>query len=689
MIRKVIGSVVDISEEYLFSDSKTVLCWIRNKHERFKQFVEERSKSIRERTNPENWLHVKGKENPADLTTRDMFPSQLKNNQFWSKGPIWLVKPIAEWPSTEKVVGHTDESIKELRESDRKLVETSQVMFAMVLVEVIDSNRFSSWKKLVRVTAYVKRYLYNLRNKKGLREGELNVHEVKEAEMYWIKYLQCKLQTLGKYTQLERQFQIFRDEEDILRAKGRLDYANLDYDRKFPIVLPPDDHVIELMIWDAHETVMHSGVNDTMVFLRQKFCIPRLRQVIRRIVRRCVICRMIEGKAYSQQKIPPLPSFRVIIDEPFTVTGADYAGPLFVKTIDIERKNEKAYILLLTCASTRAVHLELVHDLSGQSCVRALRRFIARKGAPDMIFSDNAKTFKAEETRKFLRDRGIKWEFNLPRAPWTGGVFERMIRSTKRCLKKVIGKSSLSFEELETVLVEVENVLNNRPLTYVDNDVTEEVITPNRLICGRNLSVVSLKGEGTDTSPNVSLKRRFLYRQKVLRDFRCRWEKEYLSNLRESQRIPKTKLLRTPCVGDVVLVHGDTPRLCWRLGRVMSLIPSKDGIVRGVSVRLSGTGNVVNRSVKCLYPLEVAADDETLTDKTSSVSNISQSGGHSEHGENHREPNVDIRDQSSTPSEDDHNCDEELQAVPVNARSRPRRAAAIDSDIKRQYFNQK
>ena len=94
-----------------------------------------------------------------------------------------------------------------------------------------------------------------------------------------------------------------------------------------------------------------------------------------------------------------------------------------------------------------------MRDITALSCVQALRRFIARSGAPEVIFSDTAQTFKAEKTRKFLRDRGIKWKFNFPRAPSTGGIFERLIGSTKRCLKKVIGKSSLSYEELATVLI--------------------------------------------------------------------------------------------------------------------------------------------------------------------------------------------------------------------------------------------
>ena len=128
-----------------------------------------------------------------------------------------MVKPIPEWSLTEKVNGHTNESSQELRASEKKRLEESQTMLVSELVKVIDSTRFSSWKKLVHVTAYVLRYIHNLR-KKDNRKGELSIDEIKEAEMYWVRYLQDKLQAYEKYSQLETQFQIFRDNMGILRA---------------------------------------------------------------------------------------------------------------------------------------------------------------------------------------------------------------------------------------------------------------------------------------------------------------------------------------------------------------------------------------------------------------------------------------------------------------------------------------
>ena len=208
-----------------------------------------------------------------------------------------------------------------------------------------------------------------------------------------------------------------------------------------------------------------------------KYWIPKARSLVRFIIHRCVVCKRFEGAAYRGPPPPPLPTFRVQEEPPFTYTGVDFAGPLHIRTTGSSAIN-KAWICLFTCCIVRAVHLEIVTDMSTETFIRCLRRFSARRGMPRKFVSDNGKTFKA--TAKFLRTVfkddvvldhlagvGIEWIFNIERAPWWGGVFERMVKSTKRCLKKMIGQAKLSLDEIHTAIVEIESIINSRPLSYI------------------------------------------------------------------------------------------------------------------------------------------------------------------------------------------------------------------------------
>ena len=178
---------------------------------------------------------------------------------------------------------------------------------------------------------------------------------------------------------------------------------------------------------------------------------------------------------------------------PFAKVGVDFAGPLYARE---GGEMVKVYIALFTCCVTRAVHLDLVRNLSLSSFLNCLRRFASRRGTPTLIVSDNAKTFKAAQkavkklyesgnVRAYMQDNCVKWQFNLERAPWWGGFFERLVGLVKRCLRKVLGNAKLTFEELLTTLVEVEGTLNSRPLTYIYDEVENDVLTPNHLIFGR------------------------------------------------------------------------------------------------------------------------------------------------------------------------------------------------------------
>ena len=219
------------------------------------------------------------------------------------------------------------------------------------------------------------------------------------------------------------------------------------------------------------------------------------RNLIRSIIYRCVTCRRFEGRPFHGPPPPPLPPFRVKEEPPFSCTAVDFAGPLHVKTHGVTRSC-KTWICLYTCCVTRAVHLEVVPDLSTSTFIRSLKRFCARRGLPHRILSDNGKTFKAAakvvesivdqpEVKLHLSQIGVKWCFNLERAPWWGGVFERLIKSVKRCSRKMIGQAKFTYDELVTAITEVEAIINSRPLSYVSTEDVDEPLTPSHLLVGR------------------------------------------------------------------------------------------------------------------------------------------------------------------------------------------------------------
>jgi hypothetical protein len=308
--------------------------------------------------------------------------------------------------------------------------------------------------------------------------------------------------------------------------------------------------------------------------------------------------------------------------------------------------------------------LELVHDLSTIAFIRCLRRFIARRGTPVSITSDNAKTFKKADKElaelfkgtkleEFLTTVRIKWNFILERAPWWGGYYERMVQLVKRSLRKILGNARLTFEELTTVLTEVEGSLNSRPLTYVYSELSDgEPLTPSHLVIGRRISTLPDPEEFSDSEEDSNaIVRRQRYLSQLLQHFWKRWNKEYLADLREFHRNTTytNSTVREVEVGEVVLVQGeDLPRSQWKIGRVEALLKSKDGEVRGVKLRAlnkKGKPIVLRRPIQKLVPLEIKEERK----------------------------NEDSKD-----SKDDADIQNEVKPT------RQRRIAAINADLKRQ-----
>ena len=337
---------------------------------------------------------------------------------------------------------------------------------------VMDCERYSSYSRLLRVTAYVFRFINNCRERKK-RGAELTAKEIEEAETKWICDMQSEFST-QKLTDLKKHLGNFVDNHGIIRCQGRLARSLLSYETKHPILLRKEHHITTLIIWDCHKGVLHNGTKETLQELRSRFWIVQGRQLVKKIIRRCVLCKRIQGASYGTPKQGPLPEFSVKEEDAFSSIGIDFAGPLFVREPSGESK--KAYVALFTCGTSRTVH-ELVPDLTAETFLLCFRRFVSRRGTPRLVVTDNAKTFKAfsktlikifktAEIQAFLARKRITWKFNVAKAAWWGGFYERLIKGVKLCLKKCVGTARISSDELHTVLVEIKGVLNSRPLTY-------------------------------------------------------------------------------------------------------------------------------------------------------------------------------------------------------------------------------
>ena len=617
-----------------YTDSKIVLYWIRGYDKEWKQFVENRVREIRTLIPVECWHHCRGDVNPADLPSRGVEGTEPSAIGSWLKVPQHVCEPDQE-PCNPELNTIPEACAMELKAGDR----TSSMTVHSVVVEessridsVIRVEDFSTLRRLLGVTARVQKFITLLKFKVKAdpqhRMKTMTAVDILNAERLWIRQSQLSLVQNDSFRMWQTQFGLRMDRDGIWRCVGRLQRADLSDDTKHPIFLDKCHPLSTLIVWNCHARVMHGGVKETLTELRSKFWISRGRQFVKTVLSKCTVCKRFSSRPLSGPPPPPLPDFRVQEAPPFSFIGVDHAGPLYL------RNREKVWICLFTCCLVRAVHLELVPDLTAESFIRCLRRFSARRGVPQKVVSDNSKTFRSankilkalmntpEVERHFL-DLRIQWTFILEKEPWWGGFYERLIQSVKRCLRKAIGKARMDFDELVTVLVEVEATLNSRPISYVSSEDMEEPLTPSHLLMGRRLCSLPSPVDVSDADPefgvtSVNLTRRMMYLNTVLGNFWKRWKTEYLVGLREvhsSGRKGAKDTVAKINLGDVVLIHDPAqPRALWRIGKVEKLLQGSDGLVRGASLRVrSGTTTIqLNRPLQLLYPLEFGS----TTDQT-------------------------------------------------------------------------
>lgn len=591
------------------------LYWVKGCAKRWKQFVANRVIEIQGRSSPSDWCHCPTADNPADLLTRGVPAESLVSNRKWWLGPGWLRESSNSWPEQlvkESLKGDCDEALKEQR--------GSPVTSLVVNMELVESlwNKFSEWTMLERVVAWCLRFIKNTRGERRLTPY-LETAELKEAHDSIVKVVQRseyskEIASLEKGRVVKGSTLIslnpMLDHGGLLRVGGRLQHSNLPESAKHQLILPKSHRVSKLLIRLYHLKYFHGGIQLINAAMKQRYWIVGAKSAIRKIVKGCVTCARYRAET-SKQIMGELPASRVNPGRAFLRCGTDFAGP-FLVTPRRGRgvKALKMYVCVFVCFITKAVHLELVSDLSADMCIAALKRFVARRGKPTDIYSDCGTNFvgakncldawSLKSMGKFLEGEGVRWNLNVPSAPHFGGLWEAAVKSMKYHMRRVIGAQILSQEEFCTCLTQIEAVLNSRPLVAASEDPNDlTAITPGHFLIGselRGLPEPDLLGE------KVSLQRRLQLINQISQSFWKSWSKDYLTQLqvRSKWRVPEDNL----SVNNVVLIKEDNlPPFKWKLARVISVLKGKDSRVRSVTLK-TATGEL-KRPVHKLVKLPV------------------------------------------------------------------------------------
>ena len=601
-----VGSVlkIDSSNWQAWSDSSTVLAWLDGHTRSHPVYVANRVRQTLELTRPSNWLYVPTACNPADCASRGISPTALFNLTLWWEGPPWLKEeplPIPKQPPR------------------RPLPDAGppvNVVLAYHSVAEDISTLPQSYPHIMAIAAWCLRF--STRIKEGrpnpdTRTKLLTGRERQEAERWMLKEAQRRafqkdIIRLQGNKELSRDSRLrtlspFLDKHQLLRIGGRLDNSSLPATRSHPIICDSKDPLMVKYFQHLHLTLCHCGPSLLLAHSGTKLHILGARKLSRKICSCCITCRKCRPRT-TTQFMADLPFQRVNASPPFTHCGMDYAGPFNIK-MGYTRKPVilEAYVCVFVCLSTKAIHLEVVSDASTPAFVAALQRFISRRGCPQHFYSDNGGNFigarnschklytflksqkNDDDIKHFLATHHqISWH-NIPAfSPHMGGLWEAAVKGMKTHLKRVMGTTRFTFEELTTIICRIEACLNSRPLTPMTSHNPDGLVT---LTAGHFLTSKSTSSYPEDPAPlnNLQLLKKWNLCQAVVQQFWTRWSKEYLNSLQARTKWQSA----TPNLQaeDVMAIkpQGKFIPCHWPLGRITRTLPGKDGRVRVIELQ--------------------------------------------------------------------------------------------------------
>ena len=601
-------------DSYLWTDSTIVLTWIQGVSTRWKTFVGNRVAFIQGATTAAIWRHVPSSSNPADLISRGTDPTTMSASPLWWHGPGWLLHNSSTWP------------VRDFKPATEDL-EIKKTLVAVTTSRENITERFSKLLRLTRVMAYCRRFIHNCRQAKPNRKTTpLTAQELDSALISCIKLVQQiayaqEIEDLSTLQEVSRKSSLkslhpFLDQQGVIRVGGRLQQSTLPYHAIHQVILPSNNHLTKLIVASEHIRLHHAGPQLLIASLRERYWIIKIRNVVKTIIHQCLICYRHKAQA-SQQLMSELPATRVRPARPFLTTGIDYAGPVYIRLGPPRSKQtSKGYIAIFVCFATKAVHIELVTSLSTDSFLAALRRFTARRGKPRTIYSDNGTNFQGAANQlhdlysmlqspgqmaaihDHVASEGCTWHFIPPQAPHHGGLWEAAVKSMKHHLKRTLGSTIATYEELCTLLTEIEACLNSRPICALSSDPhSSTYLSPGHFLIGDPL--VQLP---TADLTNVKSNRltRWQQYQQQLQLFWKSWSADYLNDLQQRQRWQRSTPNLRP--KDVVLLKDDnTAPLQWPTAVIMDTFPGPDGNIRVVTVKTSK--GIFKRPISKICPL--------------------------------------------------------------------------------------
>lgn len=604
----------------LWTDSEIVLDWLSDHPRRWPTFVGNRTSEILQVFNREHWRYVSTMENPADIGSRGKLSHELQANLLWWYGPPWLADEKKNWPKQKSHYGTNEEE------------KTSSKVFVLNESNSLIENllaKFNKYSKMSRVLAYIQRFVNNCKIK---QENELQRKfccltrvEIQEASNRIIRHEQqsqfsIEYDCLQQAKALPKKSKIlslhpFLDDEKLIRVGGRISKSFSSFNVKHPIILAQSSPLSKAIILDHHERFFHAGIELTLSLIRSKFWIIRARDSVRSIIHKCVKCLRHRPKM-EEQFMGDLPRARVEYDYPFKQVGVDYAGPF--KVYPRRRRGQtsmKVYLCIFVCLSTKAVHIEVACELTTESFLGALKRFIARRGVCSDIYSDNGTNFigankQLKEMYLFLKNNlylisssilrdEINWHFNPPAASHMGGIYEAAVKSAKTHFRRVVGEQILTIEEFTTLITQIESIMNCRPIcvSKSESDVTE-VLTPAHFLIGRPLTAIP---EPNIVDQKLSPLARWEVVKKMQQHFWIRWHRDYLTTL-QSRTKWKNKINNLAIDDIVILKDENLAPNHWSLARVVNVHPGDDDLVRVVSIK-TVNGNIIKRPIHKLCRL--------------------------------------------------------------------------------------